>query len=592
METKTEKNSQWYAEKGVLVLIIVAFVIFGLRLVNLNEALYDDESNFAYSLTVMDNFGYNEKYYSPVPLNLIYKQLVALFGLKTWVFRFVPWLFGILSTVLVYVLARRNWNKKVAFLATLLMLVSFYPTLASLQVDVEGNLVLFSVLLMFLAFLESLREDCKRKLLWWVVAGLSLGVAVISKYNSIYVVVTLGLYSLYRHTLAGEGSRLLKTKQDFVLLCKRLFRDVFLIYLVGFLLFILYVGVGVLISPEHFLDFIWVFGFNRYHEGSFGLIGLVMFLLWSTPLLFGFFLLSVKEHLSSPGCWVKENVLLTLWVVVPILFFTFILPSAGSMDRYFMNTIPALAILGGYFIAKAEFERKHVVGFILLGSTALVSFFAINFSTLYVARLPAIYFEKLKSFTFDFLFSYTSASGPTFGVSFATIFWTFGVGFVALVGYFLWARKHRSWGEWFLLIFLSVGVAFNLFLVSEYLFHPTGVAVSDVKREMIEYASTQNLTYPIYTNDQGIQWYFEHDYWHKDARTMAFEDNEVGYHSTNTIERIKREGGTILLLEWPPLPQESPAFEVVELCELEKEFFSKGKRIGQVYVCEEDGLFG
>ena len=92
-------------------LIVFGILIFGLRLANLNEAIYDDESNFAYSLTVMDPYGFNEDYYSPQPLNLLYKPLIWLFGLETWVFRLVPWLFGILNTLLVYLFARRNFGE-------------------------------------------------------------------------------------------------------------------------------------------------------------------------------------------------------------------------------------------------------------------------------------------------------------------------------------------------------------------------------------------------------------------------------------------------------------------------------------------------
>lgn len=555
--------------KKVLFLIILGIIIFGCRLVNINEAIYDDESNFAYSLTVMDQFGYNQDYYSAQPLNLIYKPFVWLFGLETWIFRLIPWLFGIINTIFVYVFAKRNWGKQTAFFATILMLISFYPTLASLQFDVEGNLVLFSVLLMFFAYLEYEKvnekaNDKRKQLFWQILAGVGLGIAVISKYNSIYIVATLAIYSL------------IKNKWNL----KRSFNNLFLIYLVGFSLFCCYVLLGIIQSPQNWLDFIWVLGFDRYHGSSFGVMGISMYLLWSTLLLFGFYILSIFRGF-------RKNLILMLWVTIPILFFTFILPTAGSMDRYFMNTIPALVILGGFYISKINLKKKHMIlGSLILVIYTLFLFILNSLPMKYIARFPSLYFNELKNFNFNWLFSYTSASGPTFGVNFATILFTFIISFIFLTLFIIVVKRNINYAKWAFTIFLFISLSFNMFLVSEYLFHPTGVDVSEVKWNMINYVNENDLDLgTIYTNDQGIQWYFEHDYWQKNNKTIGFGDNELNSESTLAIENIKSQGGTIILLNWPPLHEESPAWEVVEICELNKQFFSKERVMGEVYIC-------
>jgi hypothetical protein len=551
--------------KKILFLIILGIIIFGARLVNINEALYDDESNFAYSVTVMDKFGFNQDYYSAQPLNLIYKPIILLFGLETWVFRIVPWLFGIINTIFVYIFARRNWGKQTAFFAIILMLISFYPTLASLQFDVEGNLVLFSILLMFFSYLEYEKISNNRKQLFWqILAGVGLGIAIISKYNSIYIVVTLAIYSFIK--------RKWKLKQSF--------NDLFIIYLVGFLLFCCYVLLGIVQSPQNWLDFIWVLGFDRYHSSNFGFMGISIYLLWSTSLLFGFYILSLFKTF-------KKNLILIVWVTIPILFFTFILPTAGSMDRYFMNTIPALVILGGFYISKINLKKKHLI----LGSLILVIYtiflFIINTQPMkYIARFPSLYFNELRNFNINFLFSYTSASGPTFGVNFATIFFTFIIAFTFLIIFIIILKRNFSLAKWFFTIFLFISISFNIFLVSEHIFHPTGVDVSDVKWEMINYVKENNLDQgKIYTNDQGIQWYFEHDYWHKNNKTIGFGDNEISTKPTLTIKNINTWGGTIILLHWPPLPEDSPAWDVTKLCELNRQFHSKNILNGEVYTC-------
>ncbi len=562
-------------DKKTIFLIIFGIIIFGLRLFNINEAIYDDESNFAYSLTVMDEFGFNPDYPSSQLHNLLYKPLLVLFGLQTWVFRLLPWLFGIINMLLVYIFTRRNWGQNAAFYSTLLMLVSFYPALASLQFDIEGNLIMFLILLMFFSFLEYEKSgSSKNRFLWQLLSGISLGAAVASKYNSVYVVFILLLYSLSKNCLNGIGIR--KTG-----------KDLFLVYAVGLLVFIFSILIGFLLPsiPETVINsthfFSWYDGFNeQYRPESVNLLGLAMYVLWSTPLLFGFYVIALFKRN-------KDTSLPRIWITITILFYTFVV-TYGSLDRYFMNTIPALVVLGGYYTSRLKFTRWHLI----IGSFSLVVFlsllFALNSAPFkYIARFPELYFRELKNFNINFLFAYTSASGPTFGINFTVIFWSFLLSFAFLLLCLLYFARKREIASWFFLFFMTVALGFNIFLVTEYLFHPTGVNVSDVKWEMIDYVRDNNI-YPIYTNDQGIQWYFEHDYLWQNKITQGFGDNEIGSDNTLVLNRIQNEGGTILLLHWTPLPDNSPSWEVVKACKINKQFYSKNILIGEAYNCNKN----
>ncbi len=542
--------------------------MFGFRAVNLNEAIYDDEANFAYSLTVMDEWGFNHDFPSPQLFNVLYKPFIALFGLQTWVFRLLPWLFGILNTVFVYFFARRNWGKSVAFWSTLLMLVSFYPTLASLQFDVEGSLVMSAILLLFFSYIESESAYCVRKKRFWqILAGVGLGIAVISKYNSVYIVLPLFIYVLMRNKWR----------------LKNTFKCLFLVYFSGFILFVAQLLFAIMIVPQEAANaipfFSWSTGFGAaYRPAGVSFLGLLMFSLWGTSLLLGFYLLSFWQRR-------KKTLFFFLWVTGALLFYTLFL-TYGSMDRYFMNTIPAMAILGGIYISSLTLKRKHLFFGSVICFFFLIMLFLINsFPIHYISRFPNLYLQELTLFNLNFLFSYTSASGPTFGVNFATIFLSFVLAFYFLVFYLWYRRKNRALAKYCFTVFLFVSIAFNLFLVSEYLFHPTGVAVSDAKKEMISYAQQNELPFPIYSNDEGIQWYFDHYYWHNKENVVSFPDNEIGDDPRSAIESIKERAGTILLLHWPPLHEKSPAWAVVSLCTQKEEFFSKGRLIGEVYTC-------
>lgn len=552
-------------DKKVLFLVIFGLFVFSLRLFNINEAIYDDESNFAYSLTVMDEYGFNHDYSSPQPLNLIYKPFIALFGLETWVFRIVPWLFGIINTLFVYVFARRNWDKNVAFWAAFLMLVSFYSTLASLQFDVEGNLVMFCVMLMFFSYLEYERSSSnKRRLGWQILAGIGLGLAVTCKYNSIYIIIPLALYSLIRQQWNLRKS----------------FNDLFMIYLVGFLIFLIAILTGALVSPN-WLEFVplfsWADGFGSdYSPEIFSLLGISMLVLWSTPFLFGFYIIALFKRQ-------RKHLLFLLWISTAILFYSFVI-NYGSIDRYLMNTIPAMAILGGMIISDITLTKKQLMFFSTVGVISLGLLFYLNSLTMkYVARFPSLYLNELKSFNFNFLFSYTSASGPTFGVNFLTILVSFSLAFLFLL-FFIFLKKRKSNASFFMFFFV-ISLSFNIFLISEYIFHPTSVDVSNIKWGMMNYVKERNMPYPIYTNDQGIQWYFDEEYRRNSRNTLGFGDNEIGDDITYVSEKIKLEGGTILLLHWPPLPNESPALSVVNTCTLHKSFVHNNIIIGEIYRC-------
>ena len=273
-----------------------------------------------------------------------------------------------------------------------------------------------------------------------------------------------------------------------------------------------------------------------------------------------------------------------IWIAIPLIFYsTFI--NYGTMDTYLMNTIPALAILGGISLSQFRFNEKRR-RFLLVGTiVSLVFFFLANLLPInYIARMPSLYAQELMNFNLNFLFAYTSASGPTFGISFLTLFIAFSLSFACL-GLYLLLAKNKKVAGYFFIGFVAISLGFNLFLVSEYLFHPTSVDVSKVKWEMMDYVYDNDYPMPLYSNDQGIQWYFDNDYWHNYEKTVGFGDNEVGSYPQKAVDSITARGGTMILLHWPPLPAESPAYEVIALCTLDKQFYDKGVLLGEVYTC-------
>ncbi len=581
-------------DKKILFLVIFGLLIFSIRLANIDEAIYDDESNFAYSLTVMDHWGFNYDFSSPQPFNFLYKPLLLLFELQTWVFRIVPWLFSIINTILVYWIARRNWGEKAAFYSALLMLISFYPTLASLQFDVEGSFVMFCFIMLFFAYLEYERDiNLGKQRRWWqLLAGTALGLAIILKYNSVYIVPVL------------LGYVWMKNKWQF----KPTLKSIAPIFAIGFILFSAYLLFATMVVPVEKKDssipfYSWYDGFiSKYRPNGISPLGIILFALWSTPLLFGFYLISIFNH-------DEQKRLLIFWISGALLFYSLVL-TYGAMDRYLMNTIPALALLGGITIAQFNFSRNNFIT-ISMGSILYSSLlFVINPMMKIVPRLPSSYAYELKHFNASFLFSYTSSSGPTFGVNFLTIFITFLIAFFCLVLFFYHRKddhcknyihsdgklrqefyrcSKKSICSTLFAVFLVVSIGFNIFLTTEYLFHPTGVDVSAVKYDMLYYVREQALPFPMYSNDAGLMWYLQHHQWKTRSdpggMVLGIPDQEVGTDASFITTSINQRGGTILLLNWPPLPKKSPAFDVTPLCSVVKRFYSKEMLLGEIYQC-------
>lgn len=586
MENPTSLIKKFLKERmndKTLFLILLGLIIFGLRLFNLQESIYDDEANYAYSLTVMDKFGFNHDFSSPFIFNFLYKPFILLFGLKTWVFRLIPWIFGILNTFLVYFVTVRMFGKRAAFWSVILMLVSFYPTLAALQFDAEGSLIMFLALLFLFSYVESCRLDSQKGFFWQIVAGISLGLAIITKYNAVCLVVIPLVYSFF---LSSERIE----KKSFQAKIKKVFHDVFFVYLIGFTLFIAALLLGIIVSPQHWLEFVpiisWQEGFGEdYRPQLISPLGITMFFLWSTPLLFGSFILNFFQDKLT-----RRKLLLPLiWVSTTIIFYTTAM-TYGSMDRYFMHTIPALAMLGGYCLSQINFNKKDLVmgSFFTLFFTGFF-FFLSSLPIKMIARFPELYLSELKQGNLNFLFSYTSASGPTFGVNFATIFWSSLFAAIFVLGFILFRKRNVNLAKIMLILFFIVGFSFNLFLTSEYLFHLTTPDVSKVKSEMLLYTKDSALSAPFYSNDAGILWYLDHRQWktRSDPTSLALgiPDAELGSRSVLVEKSISHRGGTVLLLHWPPLHPQSQAFETISSCTLSKQFYSKNVLIGEVYSC-------
>ncbi len=606
-----QHNNNNSKKKFFWAFIILLVIITALRATSLNEFLYDDEANFSYTLSVMNDFGINEEYHSAIILNLLYIPLLILFGFETWVFRLLPLLFSIINATMVYYYAKEKYNEKAAFWAGAIMLISLYASIAALQFDVEGNIIVLCAILTFYFYDKSLKQETKiedhsidniknnktKKITYQILAGIALGIAVITKQNAGILAIIFLVYAGLIHFVNFSKNGNNNNKTNLIQKSKLYIKDSIIVggsALLTFSLSFIWTAISgieatsdtagginiisAIISPD----------VGKYFAKHFTMVGPTIFFLWATPLLLGCLLLFLQKKQFKRDF--KDINLPLIWVVITTIFYTFII-TFGAHDKYFMHTIPALAMLAGFYISKISWDKKRIITAISITSIWLLFLYFLNTRTIkFVIREPAAYLTEILKGNLAFLFSYTSSSGPMLGVSFSTIFLTFTVAFAAIaiiiLGSYFFSTKHKkNTITSIFIIFLSVSFAFNIFVTTELIFHPTTIDMSEAQWEAIDYVKQNNLPHPIYSNNQGIHWYFDHEYWHNYENVIGFGDYELEDSPELAMDSIKERGGTIILVNWPPIPDGSPAFEVIALCEEVKSFEDKGYTTVQIFSC-------
>jgi len=578
-------NKKEFTFVALIILISVLIRFFGL-----NMHIYDDESMYASAIVNAGAFGFNPFYYTPILMQWLQLFFTSILGLKMWVLRLVPLIFGTFTMLLSYQLAKEKFGIKSAKITLVLLGFCFYPILTSLQLDPEGSLITFFYLLAVYSFFKI---EQTKKLKWKIICGLSLLLSLLSKNNAILIFVILFIYLL------------VKEKINLIKVFKRLFIP-FLIGIGGYSLFLY---ITYLINPK-LIQFMFNHGsqfFNGLHLSS---IALPILLFWGTPLLIGLTFLSIYyyKHLNK-----KESLIFYVWLSVVLGFYVFII-EWGDYSRYLSNLIPVMAILSGTFLSKFKFKSKEIFyGFLLSIITLRVFFWLNQLPQKLVPRIFESYLAEIIKFNFNFMFSYTTSSGPTFGINFLIIFISLIFSLIAIISIITLRNKRLI--KYCMVIFISIGFAFNIFLVSELIFHPTSPDVGLVQSEMVNYFKENNLSFPMYSNDEGIMFDLNQFYIRDNNYLFSLSDDSTkinnskfnlnpGYIKDNNqvislpddsteindskfdiISNIHANSGTILLLHWPPLSDDSPVWKIVTLCNLQKEFYSKNVLIGEIYIC-------
>ncbi len=462
----SRKNKFFYIT-GLLVLIIVALRYISLYtspLFDTTEARY---ASIAQKIVIDDDWvtlrlpAGNEPFLGKPPLSF---WLVAisykLFGFNEVAARLPNFLASLLTALFTFLLARKFYDLRTAFLSVLIFLSSIFTFIqaGTVSLDMMVCCILTGSVWAYLSVLSAKEKNqASKSLLFEVVLGLFFGFGMLNK-GPLSIVLFGGF--VFLNTLWQRDWKKLFAVNWFICLA------------VGF----------VVAAPWYFLvqkanpDFLRYFflqeNFSRYlhrdygdrygnaHHAPYGaswVYTLGAFMPWS------FVILPVSYYL-----WTKKRLSPTLkivisWILISPLFFTF---ARSILMTYILGSLPPLAILCGRVLSKSIYKLR--AGETLTGNNPILNFLFSPFSNLiYIVISVVVIAAGAVSYSGGYPYSMTRPMIMTSTIIVTLI----GVG----IGYIASKRTVKSFHR---LVFLS---ALGVPVVMSYWYGPWSHSVSETK---------------------------------------------------------------------------------------------------------------
>lgn len=516
----------------LLVLLFIAIRFFGL-----DQLYHQDEYRWVTQVYTAE-FGTVNSPHPPVTQTL-FSLGGKLFGYDN--LRLVPFFFGILNLLLIYIVALKlTGSKKVAYIASGLYVINIYSLIASVMIDIDGTLMPFLAFLAYYFYLKIFRDGHKKFILPLILVILTGFFTKLS-----YLLFAGALAIEYLWTLYDNG----KFRRQF----KRtgLFLGVFSILVVG-----IYVLYGK--ADPRFVEYSTNFKFFNFSSRAYFELFMRMFkfFIWLSPLLF----LPMVYGLFKREIFRRYRI----WYIYSLFNFLFYLVifdfARLPIERYFMFIIAPSVLISADVICPlfSRVNKKYLiwglVGFLfLLAWTVFAAYEAMPLNP------KEAYLDKIKNLDFNFLIPLTGGSGPIgFYGSAKFILWAW---LICAVGFFLNKNK------WAFSLFLVFGLGYNVFLSVENL---TGIAygsVNDITKKSISYiVDNQEVKNIVTYYDAGVYY-------------LKIADKYTGRFYTapsrDYSQRLKTHRGHYLIVDFPAIRKDSSYWQLISRCRLDKKFTDK-----------------
>jgi 4-amino-4-deoxy-L-arabinose transferase-like glycosyltransferase len=185
------KQSKITRNKGLILTIALGMVLRLIDIARPFSGVYKWNEGH-YAVTALNYFKYGlllpmNEYGLDLTTSPLFSWLIYLsfrvFGVHEWAARIPSFTFGVLSLFLVYYLSKSLYKKNVAVLATFIAAVSPGVIYFSRNVQLESMFTAFTLAsLLFLIYYKNSPNS-----IWFILSGISLSIAIFTKYTAILV---------------------------------------------------------------------------------------------------------------------------------------------------------------------------------------------------------------------------------------------------------------------------------------------------------------------------------------------------------------------------------------------------------------------
>ena len=546
------KNKPEFIYLATIIIISLITRIPGLDLMPV-----DDEADWL-AATLGQVPDYRSIYHPPLGLT-IYAIFQDILGHRYQNVRLASMFFGILTLITTYFIAKEIYGKRIAMISGLIMSITYYPVLASLQIDVEGAILTFFVSATFYSFTKYLNTERR---FWQYVAGISFGFCLLAKYSSILIIpVLIGYIAIYN-----------RKKLPTLLIPIAIGGVIGLIYPVAaymtgnWTIFTNTFGWG----QENLRDHHKITIVNSVIKHIYRLVqdGTILFIVF--PLIAFFNRLK------------KEENILYLWSAIYFLFYALVV-RGGPISKYLMIIIPPLVILTSRStdLMLGHFGKKDIIRVVCI-TMALFIIITIQNSTSQTTEPFTLERKNFEVLAKNADIWYSSSSGPIFRVStYSFLFTLFGSAMTILA--LCICKSHR---KNLIILLISINLAFSLFMTEELIYHRYSPDYNTVMQEMITYYKNHDLKEPLYSFNEDFAYFLT---------TGNFMTEKTYYDLESKEDRstLGSEGGTAVIMNIPKTMSltdaKYPGYTILksvdENCILRKTFYIGNYDAGYIYEC-------
>ena len=399
--------------------------------------------------------------------------------------RVAPFIFSLLNLILIYLVSLKvSKKKKIALIAAGLFTVNVYSLIASLQIDIDGAILPFFILITYYFYLHVLEKSRTRQ--WWLILfGVGIIGGLLSKLSFL-----LFIGALVADWLLNEYHSRVNLNLKIIFRKSWLWAAGFLVIVGGFYYFYDARLIAVIEYAKGFKSF--DFASRAYFDLIFKIFKSFVWLspLLLLPVLYGLF---NKEVLRKYQIWF---VYLFINLIFYLVLFDF---TTLTIERYFMFWILPAVLISAQVIYELM-ERKPIAKkiYILAGvAFVLLSYVILSLPHDVLPLNPKeAYVDRVRALDFRFLIPFTGGSGPA-GFYFSALFILLAWIVACISG--LMAALGKKKNSLFLATFIVLSVGYNLIFSSEYLFGAVYGSVDKVAKETIRYVNSENTAKQIIT---------------------------------------------------------------------------------------------